>query len=81
MSYVRRPHPTLPDYDVVTFETKVRHELLVRRDVSEDDLVQLIVGYLLQYESTYPDTEDVNMWISLLKKLPSPPGEGGEVLT
>jgi hypothetical protein len=80
MSYVRKPHPSLIDYDVVTLDTKVHHELLVRKDVSEDDLIQLIVDYLLQYENVYRDTEDVNVWISLIKKLPSSTGGEDEVL-
>jgi hypothetical protein len=71
----------LYDYDVVTLDTKVHHELLVGRDVSEDDLIQLIVGYLVNYEAVYPDTEDVNAWLELIKKLPSSTGEEGEVLT
>jgi len=71
MAYVRKPHPTLIDYDVVTLDTKVHHELLVRKDVSEDDLIQLIVDYLLQYEGVYPDTEDINAWLELIKKLPA----------
>jgi len=71
MSYVRNPHSVLIDYDVVTLDTKVHHELLIRRDVSEDDLIQLIVDYLLQYENVYPDTEDVNTWLGLIKKLPT----------
>jgi hypothetical protein len=73
--YARRPHPTLADYDVVTLDTRVHHELLVRRDVGEDDLVQLLVDYLLQYEGVYPDTEDVGVWLELIKRLPSPTGE------
>ena len=71
MSYVRNPHPVLIDYDVVTLDTKAHHELLIRKDVSEDDLIQLIVDYLLQYENVYPDTEDVNTWLGLIKKLPT----------
>lgn len=71
MSYVRKPHPTLIDYDVVMLDTKVHHELLVRKDVSEDDLIQLIVDYILNYENVYPDTEDVNVWINLIRKLPA----------
>ena len=81
MSYVRKPHQTLVDYDVVTLDTKVHHELLIRKDVSEDDLIQLIVDYLLNYEGVYPDTENVNVWISLIKKLPSSTGEEDEVLS
>jgi hypothetical protein len=80
MAYVRKPHPTLIDYDVVTLDTKVHHELLIRKDVSEDDLIQLIVDYILNYENVYPDTEDINVWISLIKKLPSSTGEEDEVL-
>jgi hypothetical protein len=80
MSYVRKPHPTLIDYDVVTLDTKVHHELLIRKDTLEDDLIQLIVDYLVNYENVYQDTEDVNVWISLIKKLPSSTGEEGEVL-
>jgi hypothetical protein len=52
-------------------DTKVHHELLVRKDVSEDDLIQLIVDYILNYENVYPDTEDVNVWINLIRKLPA----------
>lgn len=80
MSYVRKPHPALADYDVVTLDTKVHHELMVRKDVSEEDLIQLIVDYLLSYENVYPDTEDINVWINLIKKLPSSTGEEDEVL-
>jgi hypothetical protein len=80
MSYVRNPHPTLTDYNVVTLDTKVHHELLVRKDVSEDDLIQLIVDYLVNYEGIYPNTEDVNVWINLIKNLPSSTGEEDEVL-
>jgi hypothetical protein len=79
MSYVRKPHPSLTDYDVVTLDTKVHHELLIRKDVGEDDLIQLIVDYLLQYENVYPDTGDVNVWINLIKKLPSSTVEEDEV--
>jgi hypothetical protein len=71
MSYSRKPHPTLYDYDVVTLDTKVHHELLIRKDTSEEELIQLIVDYLLQYENVYQDTEDVNVWINLIKNLPA----------
>lgn len=81
MSYVRKPHPSLPDYDVVVLSTKVRHEFLVRKDVGEDDLVQLIVDYLLSYEGVYPDTEDIEVWNNLIKQLPSSTGEESRVLS
>jgi len=80
MTYARSPHPSLPDYDVVTLDTKVRHELMVRKDVFEEDLIQLIVDYLLQYEGVYPDTEDIKVWINLIKQLPSPTKEEDTVL-
>jgi hypothetical protein len=78
MVYSRGPHPSLPDYDVVTLDTRVHHELMVGRDVGEDDLIQLLVDYLLSYESAYPETEDPNIWAGLISKLPSSTGEEGE---
>lgn len=81
MSYVRKPHPSLADYDVVTLlDTKVHHELLIRKDVGEEDLIQLIVDYLLSYGNVYPDTEDINVWINLIKQLPSSTKEEDAVL-
>lgn len=80
MSFVRRPHPVLYDYDVVTLDTKVHHEFMVGKGASDDDIVHVVVDYLLQYESVYPDTEDVRVWISLVKRLPSSTGEEDEVL-
>jgi len=80
MTYARSPHPSLPDYDVVTLDTKVHHELMVRKDAGKDDLIQLIVDYLLQYEGVYPDTEDIKVWINLIKQLPSPTKEEDTVL-
>jgi len=80
MTYARSPHPSLPDYDVVTLDTKVHHELMVRKDVFEEDLIQLIVDYLLQYEGVYPDTEDIKVWINLIKQLPSSTKEEDTVL-
>jgi hypothetical protein len=79
MVYSRRPHPVLPDYDVVTFDTRVHHELMVGRGVSDDDLIQLVVDYILQYESAYPETEDPSVWAGLVSKLPSSTGEEGEL--
>lgn len=80
MSFVRKPHPALIDYDVVTLDTKVHHEFMVRKGASDDDVVQMVVDYLLQYESVYPDTEDVKAWTALLKVLPSSTSEEDEVL-
>jgi len=79
--YSRKPHPELVDYDVITLDTKVHHELMVVKGASDDDIVQVVVDYLLQYEGVYPETEDTSVWIRLIKRLPSSTGEEDEVLS
>ena len=81
MVYSRKPHPELVDYDVVTLDTKVHHELIVVKSASDDDVVQVVVDYLLQYEEVYPETGDTGVWVGLIKRLPSSTGEEDEVLS
>ena len=62
--YSRRPHPQLSEYgyDVVEFNTKVRHELMVSKDVGEDELVELIAEHLGEYERAYPHAKSEEFW-------------------
>ena len=57
--YVRKAHPKLSEYgyDVVEFDTGVHHELMVKNDVVEDEVVELIDEYLKTYEEVYPKTK------------------------
>jgi len=73
--FSRKPHPSLTDYDVIIFYTKVRHELLVSKGMSDDEVVKLIADYLKQYEETYPETRSPEFWLELTSRL-----EGEEVL-
>jgi len=68
--YIRTSHPNLHNYDVVVLDTKVHHELLVSKELSDDDIIQLVIDYLLTYESTYPNTESHDVWVELISKLP-----------
>jgi len=62
--YSRRPHPQLSEYgyDIIEFNTKVRHELMISKDASEDELVELIINHLEEYEKTYPETKLREIW-------------------
>ena len=73
--HTRKPHPSLTDYDVIIFYTKVRHELLVSKGMSDDEVVKLIAEYLKQYEEVFPETRDESVWVELTSRL-----EGEEVL-
>jgi len=66
----RRPHPSALDHDLVELRSKVRHEFMVPRDASDEEVLQLVVGYLLEYEAVYPETEEVDAWAGLLELLP-----------
>ena len=65
--YVRKAHPKLFEYgyDVVEFDTEVHHELMIKKDVGEDEVVELISDYLGEYERTYPKTksERFSSWL------------------
>ena len=65
--YTRKPHPRHADYgyDIVEFDTRVHHELMISKDMSEDDLVRSIAEYLKAYEEVYPLTmlETFKAWI------------------
>jgi len=71
--YQRKPHPRHSDYgyDVVEFDTRTHHELMISRDTSEDDLVRSIVEYLRDYEEAYPKTrlEEFKTWIESRVKM------------
>ena len=62
--YTRKPHPRHSDYgyDIVVFDTRVHHELMVSRDTSEGDLVRSIAEYLRAYEEVYPLTRLGEFW-------------------
>jgi hypothetical protein len=63
--FSRKLHPSLVDYDVIIFYTKVRHELLVSKGMSDKDILQLIAEYLKQYEEVFPNTKDEKVWAEL----------------
>lgn len=67
--YVRRPHPVLADYDIVVITTKVRHELLVPRSATEEEVLKLLVEHLQHYEETYPETRSEEVWSQLTSVL------------
>ena len=58
----RNPHPSLADYDVIVITSKARHEFLVPKDTAMSDFIDDLIVYLLDYENTYPDTQDVDLW-------------------
>jgi len=68
--YSRRPHPTLAeyDYDVVELNTKVRHELMISRDVKEEELIEVIAEHLKTYEEVYPKTRSEEFWAWIKEK-------------
>jgi len=68
--YSRKPHPNLYVYDIVELDTKVHHEILVPRTLTDEEVVRVIADYLKQYEEIYPETrdEEVWMWISSIVK-------------
>jgi len=66
----RRPHPSALDHDLVELRSKVRHEFMVSKDVSDEEVLQFVVGHLLEYEAVYPETEEADIWAGLLELLP-----------
>ena len=70
--YARRPHPRSQGYDVVEFETKVRHEIMIRKDLELKDVMKIVALYVRLYERAYPETavETFTSWLnSMIKKL------------
>lgn len=67
--YSVAPHE-VPGYIRVKVHTLVDHELMLPSSASEEDVLNAVVGYLLEYESVYPHTEDPITWLRLVKMLP-----------
>jgi len=62
----------LSNYDVVEFETKVRHEIMIRKDLELKDVMKIVALYVRLYERAYPETavETFTSWLnSMIKKL------------
>ncbi|MEM2447924.1 MAG: hypothetical protein QXT14_03100 [Candidatus Bathyarchaeia archaeon] len=68
----RKPHPNSSEHEVVVFETKVRHELSIKKGLSDAEVLKEIAKYLKGYdvetlegkehvkgyEDVYPETKE-----------------------
>jgi hypothetical protein len=60
-------HPLFPSYKLVVINgLKVRHELMFNPDAPDEEIINDTIVYILEYENTYPETEDPSVWEELI---------------
>jgi len=55
IAFTRKPHPNSSDHEVLTFKTKVTHELCIPKGLDDKKCMEQILKYLKGYDVTEPD--------------------------